>query len=448
MHCKGFLLTLAVAGALSSTAAQAVDIMDIYKEAYVRDPVVNQAKANRDAAYSQIDAATADLLPQIDVTASYTATKSKYTTGSRGNNRNANIGISLSQAIWKHSAWMSRSIAEKNATMQDLIYNNALQNLIIRVSTAYFDVLNANDTVIYARANRDALKNQLDDATQRYDVGLIAETDRLEAQASYDLASAQVITAENSLINSYTELRKLIGRDENDLAILNTRHFSPAAIKESLEQIIKNAEENNLALMADLVSMDIAKDNIALARTGHEPTLDLVASASTGYTDYSNNSIIQNSQEDGNSHSAAIGLQLNFPIYHGGATSAAVDEAIHNYTAASEAAEYTHRSTIADANTGYNNVNSAISSVKAYQQLERSAESALRATSAGYEVGTRTITDVLDATQALYSAKENLASARYNYIKSRLNLLYTEGSLEVTDLEAVNKGLISSRRMP
>jgi outer membrane protein len=437
------MIVAAVVGAAAwCNTVQAYDLMDIYKEAYLRDPVVQQAKAQRDQAYAAIDEATAELLPQIDVTGSYTGyrTSDSAITGDDSNRRSAQAGVSLSQLIWQHSSWVNRSIAEKTATKTDLAYNDALQKLIIRVSTAYFDVLNASDSLTYNKANYEALKNQLDRAEKQFNVGLIAETDKLEAQAACDLANASVISAQNSLINSYEEIRALIGRPltVDELSDLNTQRFSTPAVAQTLKTLIRQAEGNNLALQQAAVARDIAKDNITLARTGHEPVVTLDAAASTGYTDYSTQN---SSQKDGNAWTQSLGLNVTMPIFHGGATTAKTREAEAAYVEASQALEQEHRNLLSTVTSDYNNVNAAISSVRAYELSVKSADSALKATQAGYEVGTRTMTDVLDATQSLYSAMENAASARYNYILSRLNLRYDGGSLKVQDLEAVNSGL-------
>ena len=431
---------MAITGFLaSSIPAQAEDLLDIYNEAVQRDPVVLQAKATRDRAVAAIDQATAALLPQLNLSAGISATRMNpagsapsYTT------RTKQAGLDLSQAIWRHSSWVNRSIATKSAAQQELIYADAQQNLILRTSQAYFSVLNAVDSVTFAKANQAALKRQLDEATRRFHVGLIAETDQLEAQAAYDLASAQVITAENNLINSYEEIRKLIGRQVTSINPLDEGRFSPLPVIDSISQIVSSAEKNNLSLQASMIARDIAKDQITYAQTGHEPTLDLVGSVAVADNSYS---IDSPSLNEGKATQGAIGLTFNMPIYSGGATSSAVEQAEHGYVAASEALELAHRTMVSNANNNYNNVQAAISSVNAYLQTEKSAQSALEATQAGYEVGTRTISDVLDATQRLYSAKQSLSAARFNYIMSRLQLLYTEGSLDLTHIDGINKGL-------
>lgn len=446
MKLKISSLALTVACSLAIFSANAQDLMDIYKEALQKDTQLNQAKANADAAHAGISQATAALLPQIDVVGSLTKTRTNYVDayGARGSNKVASAGATLSQAIWRHSSWVNRSIAEKTATLNDLAYADAQQNLVLRVSTAYFNVLNAAETLKYQQANNQALKRQLDEAEKRLNVGLIAETDKLEAQAAYDLSTAQVISAENSLINSYEQIRILTGNTvtANQLAELDISKFDTPKVNETLKMLIKRAEDNNIALQQAVVSRDIAKDNITLARTGHEPTLDFNANIRTAYTDYTTE-VQTAGWVDSNSWSKSVGLTLNIPIYHGGETSAAVDKATANYVAQSEALENAHRSLLSNVNNSFNDVNAAISKVKAYKNSVASAKSALDATMAGYDVGTRTMTDVLDATQNLYNAMQQSAQARYDYILSRLNLLYTQGDLKVEHINQINNSLIA-----
>ena len=443
MRFKLSVVALACA-ATASFAVQAEDLMDIYKEAFLRDPVVQQAKAARDQAFAAIDEQQAALLPQIDVVGNISTAHTNVTEyGVRGDNNQASIGLSLSQSLWRHSSWINKTIAEKQAALADLAYNDALQKLIIRCSYAYFDVLNAADTVKYQKANNLALKRQLDEAERQFQVGLIAETDKMEAQAAYDLSNANLIAAENSLTYSYEAIRALIGRiiPVDQLYTLNEKTFSTPAVASTLKALVKKAEENNLSLQQAIVDRDIAKDQIRLAQTGHEPTLDLVASAQTGYTNYEHE-VAGSTLQDGNEWSQSIGINLNVPIYHGGAVSSQVEQAEHNYVSKAQALELEHRNVVSNVNNGYNNVNSAISSVRAYNQSVKSAYSALEANQAGYEVGTRTMTDVLNATQNLYSAMQLAADAKYKYIESRLDLLYYQGSLKVEDIKQVNSGLI------
>lgn len=443
MNFKVSLVSLALLSSLSlSTYAE--DLLDIYKEALQRDTQVTQAKAEAQAAHAGLSEATAALLPQIDVVGNLTKTRTNVIDAynARGSNKQASGAINLSQTLWRHSSWANRSIAEKTATLKDLAYADAQQNLIVRVSNAYFNVLNAADTLKFQKANNAALKRQLSEANRRFNVGLIAQTDKLEAQAAYDLSNAAVIAAENELINSKSEIRMLIGReiDVNKLAKIDESKFAATSVSNDLIKITKKAEENNLALQQAVISRDIAKDNITLARSGHEPTLDFNARAQTGYTEY-DTQVAQAGFVDNNSWAHSVGLTLNIPIFHGGATSAAVDKAQANYIYAQEGLEKAHRTLLTNVSNSYNNVNAAISSVTAYNNYKVSADSALSATKAGYEVGTRTMTDVLNATQNLYDAMQKSAQARYTYILSRLSLLYAQGDLKVEHIDQINQGL-------
>ena len=343
MRLKVGMLALAVAGLMSTSfsTVQAEDLLDIYNEAYQRDPVVLQAKANRDKAVAAIDEATAALLPQINLTAGLSASRiNPAGNGSSYNSSTAKGSVDLSQAIWRHSSWVNRDIATKAAAQQELVYADAMQQLILRVSQAYFSVLNAVDSVTFAKANQAALKIQLDEATRRFHVGLIAETDQLEAQAAYDLASAQVINAENILINSYEEIRKLIGRQVTSLNALDAKRFTPFPVTRTISQIVNSAEQNNLSLQASIVSRDIAKDQILLAQTGHEPTINLVGSVGVANNKYSIDTM---STQEGTSNQSTIGVNFNMPLYSGGAVSSQVQQAEHAYVAASEALELAHR---------------------------------------------------------------------------------------------------------
>ena len=443
MNFKVSLVSLALLSSLSlSTYAE--DLLDIYKEALQRDTQVSQAKAEAQAAHAGLSEATAALLPQIDVVGNLTKTRTNVIDAynARGSNKQATGAINLSQTLWRHSSWANRSIAEKTATLKDLAYADAQQDLIVRVSNAYFNVLNAADTLKFQKANNAALKRQLSEANRRFNVGLIAQTDKLEAQAAYDLSNAAVIAAENELINSKSEIRMLIGReiDVNKLAKIDESKFAASSVSNDLIKITKKAEENNLALQQAVISRDIAKDNITLARSGHEPTLDFNARAQTGYTEY-DTQVAQAGFVDNNSWAHSVGLTLNIPIFHGGATSAAVDKAQANYIYAQEGLEKAHRTLLTNVSNSYNNVNAAISSVTAYNNYKVSADSALSATKAGYEVGTRTMTDVLNATQNLYDAMQKSAQARYTYILSRLSLLYAQGDLKVEHIDQINQGL-------
>jgi len=420
----------------TSGLAHADNLLDIYHLAQQKDPQLLEAKAVRDKAFEAINEAEAAQLPQINLGANLGYQKTNSSDYGTAGSAGANLG--LSQSLYRRSNWINSDISAKAATQADVAYNAEQQNLMVRSAQAYFAVLSAQDTLEFAKANLQALQRQLDETQQRYEVGMTAITDVHEAKAAADLAEANVIEAENALSNSYEGLRQLTGAEHKFLDILNTERFATSPLELDADSWMKLAEDSNLSLHSQRIAKEIAKQQIELAQTGHEPTLDLSASLSSAYTDYKNSGPSYN---DGTLNTGAVGLQFNLPLYQGGAVDSRVKQAQYSYVAASEALEKTFRDVQATLNRNYNDVNGSIGTVRAYQQSVISAESALTATRAGYEVGTRTVVDLLDATRNLYSAKQQLSTARYNYILNRLAIKQTAGTLSEEDLLGVNQGL-------
>ena len=429
------LLTLIISFSLCGSAS-AENLLDIYQQAQEKDPQLLEAKAQRDAAFEKINEAQAANLPQINLSADLGYQKTNQDDYKTAGNAGATLG--LTQSLYRRSNWINSDITEKLATQSDVNYNYEKQSLIVNTANAYFSVLSAKDALEYANANLEALKRQLDETQQRYTVGMTAITDVDEAKAAYDLASADVIVAGNNLANSYEGLRQLTGTEHKQLDLLDTDRFSPVALTDTSDNWMKLAQDNNLQLHQQRIAKDIAKQQIDLAQTGHEPTLDLGANLGSEYTDYKNSGA---GYDDGTLNTGSIGFKFNLPLYSGGAVDSRVKQAQFNYVSASEALEKNYRSIQADLYRSYNDVNGAIGSVRAYQQSVISAQSALTATRAGYEVGTRTVVDLLDATTKLYSAKQQLSSARYGYILKLLQLKQVAGNLQEQDLIDVNNGL-------
>ena len=253
------LIGVAVATAAFSTA-NADDLLEIYKLAQTKDPIILQQKALRDSAYAAIDIADAANLPQINLKG-----VAQYNKTNKNDQATAFIAggtLSLQQSIWRHSNFLQSSTAEKNATSADLAYNNAKQELIVRTSKAYFSVLEAKDLLEFSQANLKALEQQYNEANQRFKVGLIANTDVQEAKASYDQASANVIIANNKLKNSYENLRQITGLLHANLSHLNIETFSTKELTENADYWLKTAEENNLSLQQSMINREIAKNKI------------------------------------------------------------------------------------------------------------------------------------------------------------------------------------------
>jgi outer membrane protein len=439
--------------ATNSTLVNAEDLLSVYKQAQASDPTVLKLQALFNASKEDINQARSVLLPELSAAASYTESEGEFTrTSDDGKSSDQTLtnksdslrySLNLNMQLYNHSTWLRLDNAKKAAHRSDVTYQSAKQELIVRVTTAYFDVLSAKDDLDFAKAEKAAIERQLEQTKQRYSVGLKAVTDVHEAQSQYDNAVTSEIRAENSVFTAEEALRVITNVYPRDLNILNTERFSTSRpIPDSANEWQQTAEAKNLDLISQKISVDVAKENINIAKSGHYPTLSLTGSYTTSdQNNEVNNITVNNPALD----SQSIGITLNVPIYSGGAITSAVRQAQSNYVAASQDLEQTHRNVVRNTRNAYNTVIAAVSAIKALEQALVSSESALKATDAGFEVGTRTIVDVLDSTRNLYNAKRNLSSTRYNYIQSILSLKRAAGTISEQDLININKGLIEAK---
>ncbi|MGB1028394.1 outer membrane channel protein TolC [Pseudoalteromonas sp. ESRF-bin5] len=429
--------------ALGTTAANAEDLLQVFEIATANDPTVLKAKAQADAQSYQADTAMAALLPQIGLTMGYTKSDStsfeSVDEKVESDSDQFTRGLSLSQTLFDLGAWNSLDIADKQALQANAQYDSAKQNLIVRVAEGYFNVLSAIDNLEFIKTEKRAIERQLEQTKQRYAVGLTAITDVHEAQAQFDNSVAQEIIANNSVETAREQLREITGKYHAKLDFLNTETFSTTKPARDSSDFLNIAKDKNISLQVAKVTVDIAQDQIKLARAGHYPKLTLSASYGDSLTDADRNGTSLTRQPRANSTS--VGLNFSLPLYSGGATVAATDQARAFYVAASQDYEANYRAITRTVITSYNQVVSDIATYKALEQAVVSAQSALKATEAGFEVGTRTIVDVLVSTQNLYNAKRNLADVRYRYVLSTLRLKQAAGTLTSKDLVAINQGL-------
>ncbi|NNN57360.1 outer membrane channel protein TolC [Vibrio sp. 1-2 (7-a)] len=439
------LLPLFISAALGSmsTSAFADSLAEIYDLAKQNDPQLLSVAAQRDQAFEAITSSRSALLPQINLTAGYNLTRGDTEYDSNlvndvSNDANAlTAGVSFSQALYNRASWISLDTAEKSARQADATYAATQQALILRVSQAYFEVLRAQDNLVFVRAEKAAVGRQLEQTKQRFEVGLSAITDVHDAQAQYDQVLADEVLAENALTNSYESLREITGQEHKDLNILDTRRFTASPSTVPAESLIDEAKTKNLTLLSSRILQDIARDNISLASSGHLPTLSLDGGYNYGDTSHSSRN---NTTDNFN-----IGVNLAVPLYTGGNVTSQTKQAEYAYVAASEDLEAQYRSVVKDVRAQNNNINASIGALRAYEQAVISARSALEATEAGFDVGTRTIVDVLDATRRLYDANKNLSNARYDYILSVLQLRQAVGTLSEQDILDVDAGLKAAK---
>ena len=419
-----------------SAMSQAENLLQVYQQARISNPDLRKSAADRDAAFEKINEARSPLLPQLGLGADYT-----YTSGFRdAKDQNSDVtsgSLQLTQVLFDMSKWRALTLQEKNAGIQDVTYQTDQQTLILNTATAYFKVLAAIDTLSYTEAQKQAIYRQLDQTTQRFNVGLVAITDVQNARSQYDAVLANEVTARNDLDNAVEELRQVTGNYYPELASLNVDGFKttkPSAVN----ALLKEAENRNLSLLQARLSQDLAREQIRQAQDGHLPTLNLNASSSVSNSSYNGS---KNTTPDRDIGQNQIGLNFSLPLYQGGMVNSQVKQAQYNFVGASEQLESAHRSVVQTVRSSFNNVNASISSINAYKQAVVSAQSSLDAMEAGYSVGTRTIVDVLDATTTLYNAKQQLSNARYNYLINELNIKSALGTLNEQDLVALNNTL-------
>jgi outer membrane protein len=439
-----------------STSSQAENLIDVYRAAMQNDPQFLASEARAEAAKAGIGIARSSLLPQISGGVGRTKTFSDTeregidedtglpsTASSETETDTDTISLRLDQQIYNHATWVGLSQAEKRAAQAELGFKGELQGLVVRASEAYFNVLSAQDGVQLAQSELESIGKQLEQTKQRFNVGLIAITDVHEAQARYDQAQANMISAQNTLDNANESLRQITGTYYQAISRLKADLPLTSPDPASADDWVKVAQENNLSLRAQRQAADVARDEIKRQRAGHYPTLALNGT----YRDQQSDSetTIPSSPVDipgaNDVKETQVTLQLSVPIFSGFGTSAATDQASANYVVAAQDMEKQHRQTVRDARSAYLGLQAAISSVKALTQAEMSAQSALEATQAGFEVGTRTIVDVLQATSNLYQAKRNLWRARYDYALNVLRLKAAAGTLVEDDLVKVNSWL-------
>lgn len=443
---KKSLTSVLVSAALTVTCfnASAEDLLTVYQQALANDPTVIKAKAQFDAAEQDVVRARAVLYPQLNGFVSLSDGESETISETTGNvitieAENTSYGATLSMQLYHHDSWLRMDNAKKGAHQLDILYQTSKQQLALRVTQAYFNVLGALDDLEFAKAEKAAIARQLEQTKQRFEVGLTAITDVHEAQAQFDNAITEEIRAQNTVYNAEEALRTITNVYPSNLHVLNTERFGTARpLPDSANEWQQMAETKNLDLIAQKIGLDIAKENINIARSGHYPTLDFSGRYTSSEDTFGS---LNNPALD--SHS--IGITLNVPIYSGGATTSAVKKAQHNYVAASQDMEATYRNVVRNTRNAYNTVIAAISAIKALEQAVISAESALKATEAGFEVGTRTIVDVLNSTRNLYNAKRNLSSTRYGYIQSVLNLKQAGGTITEQDIIDINQGLTAAK---
>lgn len=440
-HYKTLLLAALATASINVQAATAgLDLLGVYNLALKNDPQLAGAKAQMKAAQEKTSQSRASLLPSLSLSANSQYNKS--TTEMRGgipdsqdNYNSHGWGATLSQPLFNLGQWFNYSQAQAIGSQAQYRFAYEQQNLILRVSETYFKTLWAEDRLMTAQAEEKAVKQQLDQARERYNVGLIAETDVLEAQAAYDNARVARILADNQLAASYENLRSLTNSAISRISPLKKNMPMRPPEPARAEAWVEQALARNLNLKAAREGVRAAEENIRAKQSGYAPTVDAFASYNHAASDADN---LRNSQTSGRRENTVFGVRLTIPVFSGGATRSQVREATYQMEASQQNFDKLLRETRAGTRTLFRTVAADMNRVKARKQGIVSSESALKATQSGYEVGTRNITDVLGAQQKLFAARRDYLNARYDFILNTLKLKQQAGTLSPADLTALN----------
>jgi outer membrane protein len=455
-------LAFALALALLPAGAHAEDLLQTYELARSGDPQYSAAESQRLATKEGAVQARAQLLPQISGSASVTRTypqddaTSVDTDGDGipdtvvGNEGATSRTFSLrgDQAVFDYGAITNLRSQRAISRAADFQLESDGDDLVTRTSQAYFNVLVALETLAAAEAQETALRKQFDFADKRLEVGLAPITDVHEARAQYEAARANTIVVRNALEDAYQALAEITGRPVTTLKALPVDFQPSLPAGQGVDEWIARATENNPQLKAQEFQLESADADIQTARAGHLPTLYLGAQYSDSKT-VSGNDISGSFGNDGN-RGGSLSLTLSVPIFSGGATSSRVRQAIAQRDVTGDQLEQTRRALVRNTRNAYQTVVAGISEVEARKAAVFAARSAYEASQVGLEVGTRTVLDVLLNQQTLFDAEREYALSRYTFLQNRLLLEQAAGSLDVDDVQEINRLLTvdASARSP
>src|SRR3990170_1558634 len=434
------LLLVTLLGA--SNWAQAADLLETFRAAQANDPVFSAARAARQAGLEKLPQGRSTLLPSVNLSANSTLNDQTtlYPTppfpGASGNRRynSHGYGVNLVQPLFRQQNWRAYTESELQVVQAEAQFRIAEQDLVLRVAQAYFDVLIAQDSVQLAAAQKTAISEQLEQARRNFDVGSATITDTLEAQARFDLTGAQQIAVQNDLEIKRRALQQLINAMPQDLKPLGKEFKLEAPQPADMEKWVDDAQLNNPQIAAARAAAELAEKEVARNRGGHYPTLDLVANYSKSYA---NGGTFGATDTTGKS----VGVQLNMPLFQGGAVNSRWREAEANRERGKQELENARRSAATQTRQAYLGVASGIAQVQALQQALASSENVLEASKLGQEVGVRTNLDVLNAQQQLFATRRDLYQSQYNYLISQLRLKAAVGVLGEEDLTKTNQAL-------
>ena len=422
-------------------------LLDIYQLAKANDPTLASASSANLAAQELIEQGKALYRPSVNFSASASASQTniKYTGAGfnvfrnegRQNFEGYNYGLEARQPIYRKQNLVQMDQSETQVSIADKQYHLAQQTLILRTTQAYFEVLIAQDKLALIEAQKTAILSQLEQAKANFDVGTATITDVNEAQARYDLMVAQEVAAQNEIQIMQRAIQALTNEMPQPLATVKS-DINVQPLSKSMQDWQEVAAQSNLNIQIQQDAAKLAEQEVERANAGHLPTLDAVASYGSSYSNGGTSGVGNDLQN------ATIGLQLQIPLYQGGAISSKARQAVLNKQKALDDIEIARRQTDLETQRAYFNLNTSIAQVKALEQALTSSQSQLDSTKLGYEVGVRTSVDVLNAQQQLFAAKRDLLQARYAYLVNIIRLKTATGIVSEPDLQDINQQLVVS----
>lgn len=449
-HVRHTVLSIIFLLPLSS---HATNLIEVYQDACSSDPIFKAAQAEFQAVKQTIPISVSHFLPQLSLSGNLTRTRTDYIYDEPTSvleqglpkttlyNTNSGYTLSASQSLFNFANWATLSNANAQAKQAAATLSAAAQDLMIRTVKAYFAILKSSEDLHFTQAERVAIKHELDQNKDRYQVGLIAKTAVFEAQARFDDVVAREVASKYEYSNRIEELRQITGKSYRTLQAIGERLPLVGPSPENIDTWVATSVNQNYTLQAARYGSIAARENIKIQYAGHLPTVEGTGS----YTD----SRDSNYFGDGplRTKTAAVTLSGTLPIYSGGAVIATTEQARYLYQKALSIEEETHRSIIAQTRKAYLGVLSEISQIRADKQAIISSQSAFDATQAAYEVGTRTMVDVLDAQATLYNNQRVTVSAQYNYLLQTLLLKQTAGTLSPEDIVSINRYLMKENKI-
>jgi outer membrane protein len=423
------LLVLPVQVSLAQDDAS-LSLFEAYQLADRHDAVIAAARAQRDAGREKLPQGRALLLPSISLDGSYSQNNKQITTPDEYNS--SGYGVSLSQPLYRRQNFATYRQSRLQAANALATYTLAEHLLLLRTSTAYFDVLIAQESLSAAQAKTRATQRSLEQAKRRYEVGKAIVTEIDEARARYDLARAEQISASNDLNIKKEAMFKIIGPTQRRIATVSQGiprvELRPATLS-AWEEL---AKANSVAVRIARNNLQLAIEEVVRVRGGHYPTLDLIAS-------YRTDSTAGLATGDYDTTNTQVGVQFQLPLYAGGGTDSRVREALANKEKSVQELRDAEEQSLLETRQAYMSVTSGLLRVQALEQALRSSESSLNATQKGFQVGKRTLLDVLNAQQQLFATQRDLASARYSYLNSVMQLKAAAGVVSVEDLQKIDR---------